>query len=85
VSGSRSSNASLRAFNAGAVTSSTPGPTTSLADAAGDEHHREEVARLQAERAAEQAKAEEAAAELERLRSRGFWSRLFGGTGTPQG
>ena len=81
MSGSQSSNASIRAFNAGAVTSSTPSPTTSLADAAGDEHHREEVARLQAERDAAQAKADEAAAELERLRGRGFFARLFGGGG----
>lgn len=31
--------------------------------------------------AAEQAKAAEAAAELERLRARGFWARVFGGNG----
>lgn len=46
--------------------------------AANEEHYREEVARLHAERDAAQAKADEAAAELARLKSRGFWARLFG-------
>jgi predicted transcriptional regulator len=45
--------------------------------AAGDEHHREEVARLQHERDAAQVKAEEAAAELARLKSRGRWARFW--------
>jgi hypothetical protein len=41
------------------------------------------IAELQQERDAALAKAAETAADLERLRSRGFWSRLFGGAGTP--
>jgi hypothetical protein len=50
-------------------------------NAAADDHYREEVARLQYERDAAKTEAEEAAAELARLRARGFWSRLFGGEG----
>jgi hypothetical protein len=46
---------------------------------AADDHYREELARLQHERDTAQAKAEETAAELARLKSRGFWARLFGG------
>lgn len=46
--------------------------------AANEAHYSEEVARLHAERDAAQAKADEAAAELARLKSRGFWARLFG-------
>lgn|GEM_PF-2495359 len=41
------------------------------------------IAELQHERDTAQAKADAAAAELERLRSRGFFARLFGGAGTP--
>lgn len=58
-----------------------------LAAAAQDTNERveaglkERLAELQHERDAAQAKAEEAAAELARLRSRGFWARLFGGAG----
>lgn len=47
--------------------------------AASDDHYRAEVARLQAERDAAQAKADEAAAELARIKSRGFFARIFGG------
>jgi hypothetical protein len=36
------------------------------------------LAELRQERGAAQTKAEEAAAELARLKARGFWSRLFG-------
>lgn len=39
------------------------------------------IAELTAERDTAQAKAEEAAAELERVRARGFFARLFGGSG----
>jgi len=38
------------------------------------------IAELRSERDAERAKAEEAAADLARLRARGFWGRLFGGS-----
>jgi len=37
------------------------------------------IAELQRERDTAKREAEEAAAEFERLRSRGFWGRLFGG------
>jgi predicted transcriptional regulator len=47
-------------------------------NAAADDHYRDELARLQHERDAAQAKAEETAAELARIQGRGFWARLFG-------
>lgn len=50
-------------------------------NAADADHYGAELARLQAERDAAQAKADAAAVELERLKSRGFWARVFGGNG----
>lgn len=48
-------------------------------NAASDEHYRDEVARLQAERDEAQARAADLAAALERERSRSWLARLFGG------
>ena len=55
-------------------------------NAASEGFYQGELARLQQERdaadaraAAERARADEAAADLARLRARGFWGRLFGG------
>ena len=47
-------------------------------NAAESDHYQGELARLQHERDAAQAKAEEAAAEIARLRGRGFFARVFG-------
>ncbi len=58
-----------------------------LAEASADADTRVEqilstrIAELQAERDAAQAKADEAAAALERVRARGFFARVFGGSG----
>jgi len=46
-----------------------------------EKHYQDELARLRYEAQAAQEKAAELAAEVERLKSRGFWARLFGGAG----
>jgi len=48
---------------------------------ASETHYRDELARVQAERDAAEAQAAALAADLERVRSRGFFARVFGGAG----